>query len=318
MTFKKIKQFLGKNHKKTKVFANYLKYFSLKPTKQKQIIVCFDGLFPHGGLVDRLKGIISFYQIAQILGYDFKIIFNNPFDLNLFLEPNNVDWQIDTSKMRWHPTKSKTLYLVNNFNVNPLKLIKNSKAKQFYVYANIDYGKTNFRDLNTEQLENKWRSDFNHLFKKSELLQAKLNEIATDPFIAFHSRFTTLMGDFKDTTTKNLSKDQQNTLCNNLVTIINRVKTEQNKSAFVFSDSINFIKFVKQNTQVNIVEGNPFHMDNFINNNNIDGHLKTLIDFFMIAKSDTVYFLNVKPMYNSSFSKYAAIVGQANFEVLEA
>ena len=178
--------------------------------------------------------------------------------------------------MLWHPTKSKTLYLVNNFNVNPLKLIKNSKAKQFYVYANIDYGKTNFRDLNTEQLENKWRTDFNQLFKKSELLQAKLNEIATDPFIAFHSRFTTLMGDFKDTTTKILSKDQQNTLCNNLMTIINRVKTEQNKSAFVFSDSINFIKFVKQNTQVNTVEGNPFHMDNFINNNNIDGHLKLI------------------------------------------
>jgi len=318
MTFKKIKQFLGKNHKKTKVFANYLKYFSLKPTKQKQIIVCFDGLFPHGGLVDRLKGIISFYQIAQILGYDFKIIFNNPFDLNLFLEPNSVDWQIDTSKMRWHPTKSKTVYLVNNFKVNPLKLIKNSKAKQFYVYANIDYGKTIFPDLNTEQLENKWRTDFNHLFKKSELLEAKLNAITTTPFISFHSRFTTLMGDFKDSTTKVLSVDEQDDLCNNLVTIINRVKAAHNKNAFVFSDSINFIKFVKQKVQVSSIEGQPFHMDNFNNNNNIDGHLKTLIDFFMIAKSDTVYFLNVKPMYNSSFSKYAAIVGQTNFKVLEA
>lgn len=318
MTLKKIKQFLGKKHKKAKLFAHYIKYFSLKPPNQKQIIVCFDGLFPHGGLVDRLKGIISFYQIAQTLGYDFKINFNNPFDLSLFLQPNNVDWQIDINNMRWHPTKTKTLYLVNNFDANPLKLIKNSKAKQFYVYANIDYSKTNFPDLNTEQLEHKWRADFNQLFKKSELLEAKLNAITTTPFISFHSRFTTLMGDFKDTTTKVLSVDEQDDLCNNLVTIINRVKAAHNKNAFVFSDSINFINFVKQKVQVSSIEGQPFHMDNFNNNNNTDGHLKTLIDFFMIAKSDTVYFLNVKPMYNSSFSKYAAIVGQTNFKVLEA
>ncbi|GAL61469.1 hypothetical protein [Algibacter lectus] len=318
MTLKKIKQFLGKKHKKAIVFAHYIKYFSLKQPKQKQIIVCFDGLFPHGGLVDRLKGIVSFYQIAQVLGYDFKIIFNKPFELSTFLQPHLVDWQMDANNLILHPTKTKTMYLVNNFNVNPLKMIQNSKAKQFYVYANIDYGKTIFTELNSQQLENKWRNDFNQLFKKSKLLETKLNAITTEQFIAFHSRFTTLMGDFKDTTTKFLSKDEQDALCNNLVTIINRVKAEHNKNAFVFSDSINFINFAKQKAQVKSIKGYPFHMDNFNNNNNTDGHLKTLIDFFMIAKSDTVYFLNVKPMYNSSFSKYAAIVGQANFEVLEA
>ena len=43
-----------------------------------------------------------------------------------------------------------------------------------------------------------------------------------------------------------------------------------------------------------------------------------LIDFFMIAKSQKVYFLHVKPMYNSSFSKYAAIIGNTKFEALQA
>ena len=71
------------------------------------------------------------------------------------------------------------------------------------------------------------------------------------------------MGDFKDTTTKVLSVDEQDDLCNNLVTIINRVKAAHNKNAFVFSDSINFINFVKQKVQVSTIEGQPFHMDNF-------------------------------------------------------
>ena len=318
MTLKKLKQFLSKKKKKEMVFFHYLKYFSLKHPKQKQIVICFDGLFAHGGLVDRLKGMVSFYQIANELNYDFKILFDNPFRLSTFLEANTVDWELSRSDITWHPTQTRTLYLVNDFKANPLELIKKSKAKQFFIYANIDYAKATFPELNTNELEAKWRDDFNSLFKKSELLVEKLNTISSEPYIAFHSRFTSLMGDFADTTTKVLPKDEKEALNNKLLSIINRVKAEQNQKAYVFSDSIYFIDYVKENTEINSVEGNPFHMDNFEKCDNLEGHLKTLIDFFMIAKSETVYFLNVKPMYNSSFSKYAAIVGNTNFEVLDA
>ncbi|WGD34868.1 hypothetical protein [Olleya sp. YS] len=317
MTFKKLKQFLSKKKKKQMLFFHYLKYFSLKQPKQKQIVVCFDGLFTHGGLVDRLKGIVSFYQIAEQLGYDFKILFDNPFTLSTFLEPNEVDWELKRRNLTWHPTQSKCLYLVNNFTAIPLQTIKKSKANTFYVYANIDYSKATFPELDTQDLEQKWRADFNALFKKSELLEEKLNEMTSEPYIAFHSRFTTLMGDFEDTTHKVLSVTQQEQLSKQLLAIINRVKAESNKSAYVFSDSINFVNYIKQNTAIKVVEGNPFHMDNFSKSSQLDGHLKTLIDFFMIANSEKVYFLNVKPMYNSSFSKYAAIIGNTEFQVLE-
>ena len=86
----------------------------------------------------------------------------------------------------------------------------------------------------------------------------------------------------------------------------------------MFSDSINFIEYVRDKITIKTVEGNPFHMDNFEKTNDTNGHLKTLIDFFMISKSKKVYFLKVNPMYNSSFSKYAAIVGNTKFERLEA
>lgn len=318
MTLKTIKQYLSKKRKEIIMFRFYLKRFSLKQPQKKQIIVCFDGLFPHGGLVDRLKGIVSFYQIAQELDYDFKITFNNPFHLKTFLEPNKVKWDSSLDALLWHPTKTKLLYLVNNFEANPLQIIKKSKAKQFYVYANIDYSKKTFSNLNQEELEEKWHNDFNVLFKKSELLKGKLATWSSEPYIAFHSRFTSLMGDFKDATTKILPKAEKEDLNRTLLKLINKVKIKQNLKAFVFSDSISFIEYVKENTEVNVVSGNPFHMDNFNERDDLDGHLKTLIDFFMISKSEKVYFLNVKPMYNSSFSKYAAIVGRVKFQVLEA
>lgn len=318
MIFKKLKQFLSEKSKEITLFFYYLKFFSLKQPKQKQIVVCFDGVFPHGGLVDRLKGMISFYQIAQELGYDFKILFDNPFDLKLVLEPNQVDWKIDKSEIEWHPIKSKFLYLVNDFKANPLQIIKQSNAKTFFVYANIDYGKATFSDCTDKELENKWRTSFNALFKKSTLLESKLNALEAKPYIAFHSRFTSLMGDFADTTTKVLSDKEKTALLTRLLGAIARVKAEHNQNAYVFSDSVNFINFIKAKTQVKTIEGNPFHMDNFEGDSNLEGHLKTLIDFFMISKSEKVYFLNIKPMYNSSFSKYAAIIGNTKFIRLES
>ncbi|TBN03609.1 hypothetical protein EYD45_08815 [Hyunsoonleella flava] len=308
---------MSKKKKQIMLFLYYSKHFSLKPIKTKQIVVCFDGLFPHGGLVDRLKGIVSFYLIAKALGYDFKILFDTPFELDVFLQPNAIDWKFKRSNVKWHPTKTRCLYFINNFNANPLAVIKKSNASQFYVYANIDYSKSIFPELNQDDLEKKWREGFNQLFKKSDFLEEKLNTISTEPFIAFHSRFTSLMGDFKDTTSKKLSAEEKNRLCDVLLQIINRVKAEEQQKAYLFSDSINFIKHIKQQVEINTIEGNPFHMDNFEMRSGIEGHLKTMIDFFMISKSKKVYFLKVKPMYNSSFSKYAAIIGNVNFECLE-
>jgi len=317
MTLKKIKHFLSKKHKGIIMFFHYLKFFSLKQPKQKRIIVCFDGLFPHGGLVDRLKGMVSLYQVAKELDYDFKIVFDNPFQLSSFLEPNHVPWELQPKHITWHPTTTKLLYLINNFEANPFQIIKKSKAHQFYVYANIDYSNSIFPELDLKNVESKWREDFNELFKKSELLKAKLNDLLSEPYIAFHTRFTSLMGDFKDTTSKVLSNEAQSELSRRLLEIINKEKDVENKKAYVFSDSIKFLEYIKIHSDINIVDGHPYHMDNFKKSDDLNNHLKTLIDFFMIANSDRVCFLNVKPMYNSSFSKYAAIVGDTNFKMFK-
>ncbi|MBN2867670.1 MAG: hypothetical protein JXK08_03265 [Flavobacteriaceae bacterium] len=312
---KLIKKYLAKQFYFLKWVMRYFKSISFSKPEQKQIIVCFDGVFPHGGLVDRLKGIVSFYQVAKTLDYDFKILFYNPFALDQFLEPNQVDWLVKPEAIKWHPFKDQFVHVVNDFNVNPIELIKQKKANRYFVYANIDYGRTLFPHLNEDELAHRWHTDFKLLFKISDLLNQRLQDIDTSNFIAFHTRFTSIMGDFKDTTSLVLSEGEQKQLKHKL---LENIKTlSANKTAYIFSDSINFINYVTENSSIKAVEGLPFHMDNFEKNTQIEGHLKTMIDFFMIAKSSQVYFLKTEAMYNSSFSKYAAIVGEAPFTYVD-
>ena len=72
--FKFLKKKASKVHKQVKMILFYGQRLTLKQTNEaKTIVICFDGLFSHGGLVDRIKGMISFYEVAKQLNCDFKI-----------------------------------------------------------------------------------------------------------------------------------------------------------------------------------------------------------------------------------------------------
>ncbi|WP_044398992.1 hypothetical protein [Lacinutrix sp. Hel_I_90] len=314
--FKNIKKTFGKRIKRLKLLAFHSQQFSFKSNPKKRIIICFNGVVPHGGLVDRLKGIISFYDIAKILDYEFFIQFDTPFRLAVFLEPNQVQWQMNRAAIKYHPLKTKILYLVNDFECHPLQIIKDSKADTFLVYANIDYSNTLYPEWTTQEKEAHWRKNFNMVFKKSALLNSKLKAVENEKYIAFHTRFTSLMGDFKDTTALVLDGKQQNVLLEQLQQKIKPILEDTHYKCYAFSDSIRFLETIKQRESVYLVEGNPFHMDNFGGDTPIQGHLKTLLDFFMLSESESIYFLKCGKMYHSSFSKYAAIVGNIPFKMI--
>jgi hypothetical protein len=313
---KNIKRTFGKKAKHYKLLRFHGKQSTNKQIGKKRIIICFNGQVSHGGLVDRLKGIISFYEIAKILGYDFFIQFNHPFTLATFLEPNLVPWQIQPEAVTYNARNTKLVYVINDFKANPLEIIKNDKAQTFLVYANIDYLNTIYPNVSATALEAKWRTSFNALFKKSARLDSKLNAVESDAYIAFHTRFTTLLGDFKDTTALVLSVDEKEALLLQLQNKIHLLLQDNKSKCYGFSDSIQFLQTIKAKENIFLVEGNPFHMDNFDANASLDGHLKTMIDFFMIAGSDQVYFIKLGKMYASSFSKYAAIVGNKPFKII--
>ena len=294
-----------------KFYSKKNDFYSVQP--KRRIIVCFDGNVPHGGLVDRLKGIISLYEISKILDYEFKIFFKHPFELTSFLEPNLVDWIIKEEELKYNFFNSKIVYLINDFKTAPLHFFEKSKAKTFFVYCNVDYLGGFYPDKNENEINEIWRNNYNNLFKTSEYLQNKLDVLHSGPRIAFHTRFTTLMGDFTDTTKTILNEKEKLDLAQKVIKAIdNEVKQYLDKIVYVFSDSEFFLNYVRLNTKYKTLSGVPKHLEN--DSSDIDYHCKTFIDFYFLVDSDCVFLVKMNQMYHSSFSKYAAIIGDTKFK----
>jgi hypothetical protein len=126
------------------------------------------------------------------------------------------------------------------------------------------------------------------------------------------------MGDFKDSSIKRISQKDKEEIIKYLVNKIDeKSKQYKNLPIYVLSDSMIFLDYVKNNTPYKILEGIPKHVDVKNNKNDLISHTKTLTDFFFISTSEKVYLLKEKRMYMSGYSKYAAIYGNKDFEVIE-
>ncbi len=315
--FKKVKKTVKPFFIKGKLFFLFSNKISFsKRNKVKEIIIVFDGKFQHGGLVDRLKGVVSFYQIAKRIDANFKIYFNNPFELKLFIEPNTYNWIATDCDLKWNPISTKMLYFMDDFKSNPYQIIRKSNKKKFIVFANIDYSKTINPDLNIVKQNESWKKHYDELFKKSNYLDAKIASLnLKKDRIAIHTRFTSILGDFKDVGSKAVSFDRKDEIINDLKNqIIEIEKQNTDKEIYIFSDSISFLNNIKSTTNYNVIDGTPQHIDfDKRNQNDMEKHLKTFIDFYAIANSQKIFLIRTKEMYNSAFSKYAAIVGGNEF-----
>ena len=60
------------------------------------IVICFDGHIQHGGLADRLRGIVSVYSYCREHNIPFYINYTSPLELTNWLVPNEYDWVLPT------------------------------------------------------------------------------------------------------------------------------------------------------------------------------------------------------------------------------
>lgn len=313
---KKIKQFLSRMFSLLKIYIHLLKSIGFSKSNRTTIIICFDGVVSHGGLLDRLKGVISFYEVAKKKNIDFKIHFNHPFHLSDFLEANEVNWQIE--KINFNPLQDEILYLMNEFHINPLELIHSTNKKNYFVYCNIDYLKIINSEFSELDIADLWRTNYKQLFKESLLLEEAIAKLPQEENIVCHTRFTTLMGDFADTTSVVLNDEDKEILTNKILEKIDEIHQEnQSLPIYVLSDSVVFLNIIKEKTNFKTLSGTPKHVDVKSNSSSVEEHLKTFTDFYFMSKSKHVFLLQIDKMYNSGFSKYAAIIGDKPFNVIK-
>lgn len=311
-----IKRILIDYYKTLKLYE-YYGFRGKCKTDRRRLVFMIDGRTHHGGLSDRLCGLISAYKLAELNNREFKINYNYPYKLETFLEPNEYDWRINESEIGYNLFSSSPLYLSMFSHVHS-KLIKYvnwkiaGKPKDLHLYSNVRYF----------EIEEFGRL-FNTLFKPSAQLQEAIESIqkkvGTD-YISITFRFQQLLGDFKETGFAVLSNEEEKqNILDDCYTCIEQLYKVTKQNILVTSDSGTFLSLVKDRYDyVRTIPGQVVHMDFVDKADNIQTavHMKSFVDFFMLANANHIYLANIRPLYASSFPMVASWLCQKPFSAV--
>lgn len=309
-------------HQKVQLIPLQEKYYNQPDTQtqsQKCVIFMANGIVSHGGLADRIKGILSVYSWCLSRSVVFKIHFVSPFSLNKYLLPNEYDWMIDEKDV-FYNSSTKVSYLMHDLVSHSMdKAYLDKKTIQWmdeqwlthngqiHVYTNTDCCLGSYSEL------------FSSLFRTSDglssLLSLSKSEIGKE-YITISFRFTTLLGDFHDCINHELPIEEKKKLIEKCLCSIKHIRSKHPSKykIVVFSDSEKFLSNVKELSQIHIVPGKVGHIDN---DNNTATHAKTFLDFFLISNAAKVYLVKSNRMYNSDFPRIAALISKKPFELVE-
>lgn len=274
---------------------------------ERKIVTMIDGCMHHGGLSDRICGIVSSFIYAQEIGMKFELNYTYPYDLSIFLQPNLYDWSF--SGISYNLRYSRPIY-VSMFDQDRVKAADyyrkriGKRPKQLHIYTNMYYfSKASFSE------------NFSKLFKMSDLLKQavviNLNNIG-GKYVSITFRFQQLLGDFKETGFAVITDPQEKQLLiEKCLSCIEYLHSLVHCKILVTSDSHTFLELAsKRYDFVCTIPGKVVHMDFVTNKDNIDiqTHLKSFVDFFLIANAQKIFLANIGKLYRSSFPAIASLV----------
>lgn len=283
---------------------------------KKKVIFFIDGKTIHGGLSDRLRGLFSTYYYCLKKKFVFKVFWTYPFNLQDYLEPNKVNWLIETTDISYNKNdiafRFFNSYSLMNNNEKSFFKIMNTKKYEIHVYSNVTLH------------EEMYHVFFNDLFKPSktltDALQYNMGKIG-GKYISITFRFIGILGDFKDTNVhKELGTGEKEKYINKCLNIISQLKTKHSNvpKILVTSDSRVFLERVLLLPYVYVIPGTVVHMDN-VNKNMKQNDLKAFLDMLMISKAECCYSYSYGKMFkDSKFAKTSALIGNRRFiEIIE-
>jgi len=291
--------------------------FRKKHPENHFFIQVIDGSTFHGGLTDRLKGIISSYLYCKIKNITFKINHISPFNLSSFLIPNSYNWTLPSKDvLSENIFESKLLYLIGDPSIH--RLISLKTKKQIHCFSNRDI----INELNIHYgTTYTWGSLFKELFKPSEYLQKELSKykkIAGENYYSAIFRFQNLLGDFIEyDDVKELDEINKSLLINKCKQSIIELKNKLgNTRILITSDSKLFLNEISSIEELITFPEDNVHMDN-TSGQSLKIYQKSFIDFILISESLGVYSIGTPIMYKTEFPLYAAKINNIPFERVE-
>lgn len=269
------------------------------------------------GLADKLKGCLSSYLLCKKYELDFKIYWDEPFELSYYLKPNQYDWVISKTEIIRDSKVSQPVLIMELANIafqdwiNKWvfkKRIIHRRFMQTHLYTNMIYG------------VNSYNQAFEELFKPSDKLNEMLSEHINSigKYISVSTRFMGLLGDFRDEDGFNncLPENKAEALLDHSIEVLKKIisETSDEYNIFIASDSMRFVNRVKQLKRVYFIPGKIGHSKFKCSEEIIS---KTFIDFFMLKNAHISYLLKSKEMYGSGFPWLASQVGGHEFITVE-
>ena len=307
MIYKEIRKtlsiFLHEVLKREKALKEKYYHDGISNQTKRCVIFQIDGREIHGGLADRLKGIISIYSFCKECNIPYYINFKYPFNLIDYLCPNKVNWSIAPDEIIYSLNDSAPV-IINDFQI-PRKLhklyfrIRLLRYKQLHVYSNSPYAIKHFPKL------------FKDLFKPSFRLQKDIDDNLQKigaRYISATFRFQQLLGDFKERDFPILSDIEQQELVAKCHEQLNKLHINNpNSVILVTADSGKFLESIKDLSYIYVIPGKVVHMD-YTENMQFEVYEKSFLDFFLIAKAEKIYLIYNSQMYRSGFPSLAARV----------
>lgn len=308
-------QLVDSFYREPKLIWKYYRPFCWFRRKEtNRYIFMADGKFLHGGMFDRLKGIVSIYALAKAQGKDFKIHFVHPFSLENYLIPNTYNWKIDNNNpIIYQYPASRPIFGYGEC-YEPSRILKDrNEDVHFY------YGFNSLKEINLKYGTSfEWSKLYDELFKPTPYLQEYIDHYKKEiggNYIAIHTRFLNLLGDKTETDINpELPKKKQIELKEKISQFIAKImELHKDCRVMIASDSPNFIAFIQQKyPDVYIVPGEISHIGT--HDSNDAQNIKMFVDYYLIGGAKKVYSLWSEGMWKSAFPEYAAMIGGTKFE----
>ena len=277
---------------------------------EKTGVICIlDGNMFHGGLTDRLRGILSAYRESKRLDLPFYVMWDSPFDLTDFLVPASFDWRISHKEISRSRLNSKIVVADDLSDFQSLMRLRaafHHPKPQIHLYTNADSARGEYASL------------YRELFKPSEKLQSEINRhilFLSNEYIAFTFRFIGLLGDFTDWKECLLTDQQQFYLMKKARDEFIKLTTNDydGYKILVTSDSKRFLEFIKDSDpRIYIIPGDIKHID-IDRNCGMEVWTKTFIDQQLLMGARKVIRMRTGEMYAAGFPRFAAEVGGVEF-----
>lgn len=271
-----------------------------------------------GGLIDRIRGLVSAYLVCRETGREFRIHFTHPFRLDDYLAPAAYDWRISDADVSFSLTDTARVITFAGLDNAPMRrshhwrmarAFRRNRNRQTHVYSNsaLCYG-SDFGAL------------FRELFRPVPRLESDIRR-ATDAlgagYVSVSARFLNLLGDFNEEYySLSITAERRRQLLEACLEVLSGIHRRFPKSRLlVCSDSTTFLGRATRLPYVAVIPGTTTHIANDTPHT-WEYYEKTFLDFYCISRASHSLLLLAPGMYPSGFPYAAARVGGRELETL--